>query len=573
MAEIVKHLMVTKNATIRKTMEVIDQAPHKGAPGGIALVVDKTNKLLGIVTDGDIRRATLRGVNLDSPVGNIMVKDPVTVTKGLSSGEMLDLVLKKVSANPRLRGSKKVDKVVVVDEQGRVADIVSFFEIWRKSEIKTREVCIIGLGYVGLTLAASLSDVGFRIIGVDHNKQILESIRHGEPHVHEFGLEPLMKYHLNKTFLLKPDLQKSESDVYIICVETPVDENKEPVLVALEKASISVGRVLKKDDLVVLRSTVPVGSCRNFVLPLLEKVSGLKGGKDFYLAFAPERTIEGRALEELRKLPQVVGGLDKTSVELATKLFRELAPTIVTVESLEAAEMVKLINNSYRDLTFAYANELAVICDKMGLDATKLIEAANEGYQRSSVPTPSPGVGGACLTKDPYILIDAAKKVGYEPKLIEDARKINEYMPALVAEKILGFCKSNKKNVSTAKILLIGFAFKGKPETKDMRYSPTLDLLSSLKKAGFKRIYGHDPVVLESEIKKLGVVPCDLKRGFEGADCAIVMNNHESYATIGIRLMLGRMKKPGLFFDSWHLFSKEMLAPIKGVVYETFGVG
>lgn len=571
MTDIVEHLFVTEDTTIRKTMEVIDEAPHKGAPSGIALVVDKSEKLLGIVTDGDIRRATLKGVNLDTPVGDIMVKDPVTVEKGLSSGEMLDLVLKKVRESPRLRGAK-VEKIVVVDERGRAVDVVSFFEIWRKSEIKTREVCIIGLGYVGLTLAASLSDVGFRIIGVDHNRKILESLKRGEPHVHEVGLEPLMKYHLNKTFLLKPDLEKSESDVYIICVETPVDGNKKPVLDYLERATISVGRVLKKDDLVILRSTVPIGSCRNFVLPILERESGLVGGKDFYLAFAPERTIEGKALEELRKLPQVIGGLDKTSIELASKLFRELAPTIVTVESLEAAEMVKLINNTYRDLTFAYANEIAVICDKLGLDATKLIEAANEGYPRGNVPLPSPGVGGACLTKDPYIFIDAARRAGYEPKLVKAARKINEYMPSLVAEKILGFCRSNKKNLRAAKVFLIGFAYKGRPETADMRFSPTLDLLEALKRAGVKRIYGYDPVVPVSEIKKLGVVPCNLKRGFEKADCAIIMNNHESYSNIRIHPLLNSMRKPGLLFDGWHIFSKEIVAPINGIVYETFGV-
>lgn len=571
MKEVVKSLLVSKDTSIRKTMEVIDRAPHVGAPAGIAIVVDESRKLLGIVTDGDIRRATLKGIDLNSPVGDIMVKDPVTVTGGLSSGEMLDFVMKKVRESPRLRGAK-VEKILVVDEQNRIDDVISFFEIWRKSEIKAREVCIVGLGYVGLTLAASLSDVGFRIIGVDHNKKILEGLKRGEPHVHEVGLEPLMKYHLNKTFLLKPDLEKSESDAYIICVETPVDDNKRPVLDYLERATVSVGRVLKKDDLIILRSTVPVGSCRNFVLPILERQSGLVGGKDFYLAFAPERTIEGKALEELRKLPQVIGGLDKTSIELASKLFRELAPTIVTVESLEAAEMVKLINNTYRDLTFAYANELAVVCDKLGLDAAKLIEAANEGYSRGNVPTPSPGVGGACLTKDPYIFIDAARKAGYEPKLVKDARKINEQMPSLVAKKILGFCKSRKKSISTAKIFLIGFAYKGKPETADMRFSPTLDLLKELKKGSFRKIYGYDPLVPASEIKKLGVIPCNLKQGFDKADCAAIMNNHESYANIGMRPLLNSMKKPGLLFDGWHIFSRETVAAVNGVVYETFGV-
>lgn len=570
MNETIKNILVTRGTTIRKTMEIVDRAPHKGAPAGMALVVDKTNKLLGVVTDGDIRRATLRNVDLDSPVESIMIKDPVTVTKGLSGGDMLGDVLKKVRESPRLRGAK-VDKIVVVDEEGRVNDVVSFFEIWRKSEIKTREVCIVGLGYVGLTLAASLSDVGFRIIGVDHNKEILQKLKRGIPHVHEVGLDALLKYHLNKTFLLKPDLEKRESDVYIICVETPIDDSGKPVMKHLEKAAISAGRVLKKDDLVVIRSTVPVGSCRNFVLPILERESGLAMGKDFYLVFAPERTVEGKALEELRKLPQVIGGLDKTSVELASKLFRELAPTIVTVDSLEAAEMVKLINNTFRDLTFAYANELALICDKLGLDAAKLIEASNEGYPRGNVPAPSPGVGGACLTKDPYILIDAAKKRGVEPVLMKHARKINEYMPSHVAEKIVSFCRSKRKNLSKVKIFIIGFAYKGRPETKDMRFSPTLDLLKFLAKAGVKRIYGYDPVVPKIEIEKLGVTVCNLRQGLKGADCAVIMNNHESYTDMSIYPLLNSMKKPGLFFDGWHIFPKEMVARVKGITYGGFG--
>lgn len=570
MNETIRNILVLKEATIRKVMEVIDAAPHRGAPAGMALIVDKANMLLGVVTDGDIRRATLRNVPLDSPVKKIMTKDPITVTKGLTSGEMIDTVLKKVQESRRLRGFK-VDKIVVVDDRGRVDDVVSFFEVWRKSEIKTREVCIVGLGYVGLTLAASLADVGFRIIGIDHNKKILGDLKRGKPHVQEVGLDPLLKYHLNKTFLLKPDLEKSESDVYVICVETPITKQRVPVTKYLERAAASVGKVLKKDDLVVVRSTVPVGTCRNFVLPILERESGLAGGKDFYLAFAPERTVEGIALEELRKLPQVIGGLDKTSIELASKLFRELAPTIVTVDTMEDAEMVKLVNNTFRDLTFAYANELALICDKLGLDAVKLIEAANEGYPRGHVPVPSPGVGGACLSKDPYIFIGAAKKKGYEPVLVKHARRINESMPAYVAKKVSRFCESARKKLPGAKVFIIGFAFKGRPETADMRFSPTLDLLGLLRKAGVKRIYGYDPVVPSAEIRKLGATVCDLKRGFEKADCVLIMNNHESYTKMNIYPLLNRMKRPGLFFDGWHLFSKEAVARVKGITYKGLG--
>lgn len=566
---VIKHLLVTKDTPIKETMRVIDGAPHKGAPAGIALVVDEADKLLGVVTDGDIRRATLKNVSLDSPVETIMIKNPVVVDRELSSGEMLDVVLKKVREDSRLRGFK-VDKIIVVDKEGRVDDVVSFFEVWRKSEIKAREVCIVGLGYVGLTLAASLSDVGFRIIGVDHNVKIVRELRQGKPHIHEVGLDSLLEYHLGKTFFVKSGLEKSESDVYLICVETPVDEDNIPIMTPLERATVSVGNVLKKDDLVVVRSTVPVGTCRDFVLPVLERESGLIGGRDFFLAFAPERTIEGKALEELKRLPQIIGGLDRISVELASKLFRELAPAIVNVDSLESAEMVKLVNNAFRDLTFAYANELALACDGLGLDTVKLIGAANEGYLRGGIPAPSPGVGGTCLKKDPYIFMISIKKAGHNPLLVRYAREINEYMPSFVAGKVIRFCQFANKDPSSVKVFIIGFAFKGRPETSDTRESNTLDLLRHLEK--FTNIYGYDPIVPMDEIEKFGATACDLDGGFENADCVLIMNNHESYSKMDILSLLNKMNRPGLFFDGWHIFSKEIVAHVDGITYDGLGV-
>jgi len=559
----IKPILVTKDFTIRQTMKVIDEAPHKDAPAGIALVVDETNKLLGIVTDGDIRRATLKNINLDSPIETIMTTNPVVVDKKLSSSEMLDIVLKRT----RERRGLKIDKIIVTDEEGRVDDIISFFDVWRKSEIKTREVCIVGLGYVGLTLAASLSNVGFRIIGVDHNEKIVEMLRQGKSHIHEVGLESLLEYHLNKTFFIKPDLERSESDVYIICVETPIDENNVPIMKPLEKATTSIGKVLKKDDLVIVRSTIPIGICRHTVLPILEKESGLTRGRDFFLAFAPERTIEGKALEELKTLPQIVGGLDKISVELASKLFRELAPLIISVDSLESAELVKLVNNTYRDLKFAYANELALICDKLGLDTVKLIRAANEGYLRGGISVPSPGVGGICLKKDSYIFMNSVKEI-YSPLLVRDARKINELMPLHIAQKIYNFVS---KEPSKTKIFIIGFAFKGQPETADMRESSTLDLLKHLRIFKFT-IHGYDPVVPREEIEKLELIVCDLEQGFDKADCVLIMNNHESYSKIDIYSLLNRMNRPGLFFDGWHIFSKEIIERVDGITYEGLGV-
>ena len=572
MNEKIKHIFVAPDSTIRRTMEIITEAPHKDAPAGIALVVDESGKLVGVITDGDIRRATLRGVSIDSLVEEIMIKDPVTVTKGLSSSEMLRKILRKVKETKRIR-SYKVDKIIIVDEQDRVDDVISFFELWRRSEIKTREVCIVGLGYVGLTLAVSLADVGFKVVGVDKNKEIIQSLKRGEAHFHEVGLNALLNYHINKSLFVTASLDSVDSDVYIICVDTPVDENHKPNMENFKDACISVSDVLKKEDLVIVRSTVPVGTSRNIALPILEKQSELTGGRDFYLASAPERTVAGKALEELRRLPQIVGGLDIVSSELTSNLFKKLTPTIINVDSLEAAELIKLVDNTFRDYIFAYSNELALICDRLNLDTVKVIRAANNGYARNRIPVPSPGVGGSCLTKDPYIFMDIAKKVGHEAKLAIIAREINEYMPQFIAEKIINFCSEYEKNISGIKLFIIGFAFKGEEETSDTRKSSTIDLIKHLKTfSNNLEIYGYDPVVSMEEIKRLGAKPCDLETGFENADCVVIMNNHKSYANMDIYGLLSKMNKPALFFDGWHIFPREVVTKVEGIVYEGLGV-
>jgi nucleotide sugar dehydrogenase len=568
-----KNILVSPNTTIRKAMEIINAAPLKGAPAGIALVVGESNKLSGVVTDGDIRRTTLSGVGIDTPVEEIMIRDPVTVTKGLSSSKMIKEVLRKVKETKRIRDSK-VDKIIIVDEQNRVEDVISFFELWKRSEIKIREVCIIGLGYVGLTLGISLADIGFKVVGVDRNKEVIQSLLRGNAHFHEVGLNALLEFHVNKSFFIKEELDSEDSDVYIICVDTPIGRERKAEMKNFEDACLSVGKILKKDDLVIVRSTVPVGTCRNVVLPILEKSSALIGGGDFYLACAPERTVAGKALEELRKLPQIVGGLDTTSAELTSNLFRNLTPTIVNVDSIEVAEMIKLIDNTFRDFIFAYPNELALICDRLNLDTVELIRAANEGYSRNRIPLPSPGVGGSCLTKDTYIFMEIAARAGGEAKLTRVAREINEYMPVYVAEKIANFCKANEKDLSEVKIFIIGFAFKGEPETSDTRKSSTLDLIKHLKTFNEHiKISGYDPVVSSEEIKKIGVIPCTLETGFENADCVVIMNNHKSYANMDIYRLLSKMNKQGLFFDGWHIFSREVVTKVEGVVYDGLGVG
>jgi len=562
----ISQITASINSNIRETMILINDAAPKGVPSGIALVTDNDNTLIGIVTDGDIRRALVNKIDMETRIEEIMVRDPITVPKGLSESEMIELARKKTKASLRLK-DEKVDKVIVVDNEGRVDDVINFFDLWKASDIKNKDVLVVGLGYVGLTLSVVLADVGFKVIGFDINEDIMKSIKKCEPPFYEKGLSSLLKFHVNKkNFRTVSTLQKGLANVYILCVGTPIKRNNKPSLEFIKNASKLIGKILKKRDLIILRSTVPVGTCQNIVLPILEKESGLSGGEDFFLSFAPERTTEGNALVELRSLPQVIGGLNVRSLNLASELFSNLNKTIVRLLSLEAAEMVKLINNAFRDLSFAFSNELAIIGDQWNLDVVNIIEAANEGYPRNHIPVPSPGVGGVCLKKDPYIFINSLKHEKFKAGLSLLGRKINEYMPMFVVNKIESFINNYKKNAGI-KIFLIGFAFKGDPETSDMRASTSIDVFNLLKNNTGWQLFGYDPIVKRSEIEKLGITGCGLREGFKEADCAVFLNNHSSYRSIDILGLAEIMNKPAYFFDGWHIFPREEIERVKGIVY------
>jgi nucleotide sugar dehydrogenase len=313
---------------------------------------------------------------------------------------------------------------------------------------------------------------------------------------------------------------------------------------------------------------VPIGTCRNFVIPILENKSGLIAGRDFFVAFAPERTIEGRALEELRTLPQIIGGFNKQSIDYTSQLFQLFTPNIISVSSLEAAETVKLLNNTFRDVIFAFANEASQICDGFDLSTREIIRAANEGYPRDKIPYPSPGVGGACLVKDPYIFAESARRAKHKSEISVLARKINTRMIDFVYDKVDSFCFKSKKNPKSAKIFIMGMAFKGDPETSDIRDSTSVYVLNKLQ-GRYKNIYIYDPVVNRHELERLGArVVSGPKAGFKEADCVLVLNNHASYKDLNIYTLAKSMAKPGFLFDGWGIYSKEKFAPLSGITYK-----
>ncbi len=435
-------------------------------------------------------------------------------------------------------------------------------------------VCILGLGYVGLTLSSVLADVGYKVTGVDRDEKLIKGLLNQKPHFHEKGLEELLK-HLSKgpnppSYVTS--LKESYGTVYIITVGTPIlRPSLEPNLNYVRSATAEVGQVLQKGDLVILRSTVPVGTTRTVALPMLEEASGLKAGIDFDIAFCPERTVEGKALKELRELPQIVGGLNEVSAERAARLFKKSTNSIFDVGSLEAAEMLKIMDNTYRDVMFSYANQMALLCEALGLDMVPLVRTANQGYNRNNIPVPSPGVGGACLSKDPYILASVCKKAGVDPSLFLLGRSINEFMPINVCNRVAAELKNKGKSISDAQVLVLGFSFKGKPETSDIRDSPTLDLISKLKEMGAV-LRGHDPLVTREEIEALGVKYFELEDGFKGADAVVIMINHTLYEEMDIEALLDTTDKPVVIVDGWHLFNSESLGNIEGVTYLCTGL-
>tara|TARA_B100001750_G_scaffold235320_1_gene237695 strand:- start:766 stop:1833 length:1068 start_codon:yes stop_codon:yes gene_type:complete len=343
----------------------------------------------------------------------------------------------------------------------------------------------------------------------------------------------------------------------MVCVSTPINnQTHQPILDNLESVTKEIGKNIKKDEMVILRSTVPIGITRNFVLPLLEKESGLKCGDDFHLVFAPERTLQGNALEELRTLPQIIGGINTKSTDLASNLFNEITKKIVRVSSLEAAEVIKLFDNTYRDTTIAVGNLFGKICDSINLDSREVIKAANNGYERNKILFPGAGVGGGCLVKDPYLLL-ASLDPSIDLTLISSTREINDSMINDTKNLIeTSFEKAGKK-IEESKILILGFAFKGFPATDDIRFSPTLPIVDFLKNNNAK-LLGYDPNVKEESIEKLGV--SSVSNMFdENIDCVIIMNNNPKFKNIDFNQFKRNSSKPLLVIDGWYMYNPDMI--------------
>jgi UDP-N-acetyl-D-glucosamine dehydrogenase len=381
------------------------------------------------------------------------------------------------------------------------------------------KVGIIGLGYVGLPLAVAFAEAGHEVVGLDADPRKVESLGEGRSYIEDVpdsAIEAVGKR--LSTTANYADLASCHAA--LICVPTPLTSAREPDLSHLVDAARSLSSVLQPEQLVVLESTTYPGSTRERLRPLLEE-SGMAAGRDFHLAFSPERIDPGRTDYTIRTTPKLVGGLTPACGERAAELYREICDEVEVLSTPEAAELAKLLENIFRSVNIALVNELAQLCDRLGIDVWEVVDAASTkpfGFMRFD---PGPGMGGHCLPIDPFYLAFKAREHGFYPEFIELAGKINQAQPEFCVDRIERALNEVRKPVKGSRLLLIGASYK--PGVGDIRESPTLKIMGLLGDLGAELSY-HDPYVPELRDFHLRSVPLEGEVG--AADMVVIITAH-----------------------------------------------
>jgi UDP-N-acetyl-D-glucosamine dehydrogenase len=387
------------------------------------------------------------------------------------------------------------------------------------------DVGIIGAGYVGLPLATTFAEAGCRVLLVDVVSPVVEALNRGESHIEDISgdrLKPLVDAELVHATTDYAEL--TEVDAILIALPTPLSRQREPDLSIVEAAARGIAKVLREGQVVVLESTTWPGTTREVLLPILEQGSGLTAGSGFHLAMSPERVDPGREDWTTKTTPKVLGGITPECTRRAADVYRRAVDTIVEVSTPEAAELTKLLENIFRSVNIALVNELAQLCDRMGIDVWEVVDAAATkpfGYMRFS---PGPGLGGHCIPIDPFYLTWKAREFGFYTEFIELAGKVNEEMPYF-CRSLVSQALNHAKEMAMkgAKILVLGVAYK--PDIADMRESPAVKLISLLRNAGADVAY-HDPHV--SSFDEHGVEMHSVAYEPAAYDCVVIATDHHS---------------------------------------------
>jgi UDP-N-acetyl-D-mannosaminuronic acid dehydrogenase len=385
---------------------------------------------------------------------------------------------------------------------------------------------VVGSGQVGLPTAALFANADFMVTAIDVKPTVVKAVNDGVSPIDEPGLQRLVSQNVQKGKLkavLNFDVAFNKEDAVIFCVQTPIYARKKPNLSFLMRALRNVVKNMKKQAIIVICSTVPPGTMREKIKPLLESLSGLHADTDFYLAYVPERVTPGKALQEFVESPRLVGGIGPNSTKITAELFRTVCKKIIETDAT-TAEIAKTAENTFRDVNIAFANQLALICEQYDADVTKVIKLANT-HPRVNVHTPGPGVGGPCLTKDPYLLIHQFKA---KDDIIKTARKINDSMPVHIVKLTLKALKNSGKDLKNSKISILGTAYKA--NITDSRFSPSEQIIQKLKELGAETI-AYDPQCKNTFGAKRAT---SLLEGIRDTDCLIIATDHTEFKNLNL---------------------------------------
>ncbi|MCW4024564.1 MAG: nucleotide sugar dehydrogenase [Candidatus Bathyarchaeota archaeon] len=424
-------------------------------------------------------------------------------------------------------------------------------------------LAVVGTGYVGLPTAALFAQAGFNVTAIDIRESIVARIRKGHSPIQEPGLETIISSHVQSGKLKAELLYSSifrDKRVIIITVQTPIGVDKKPDLSFLINAIQKIGPELQEGTLVAVCSTLPPGTMHDKIVPLLSRLSGLTPDKDFYLAYVPERIAPGVAIKEFVESPRLVGGIGPNSTLIASSVFRRVCKNIIETDA-PTAEISKTAENTFRDVNIAFANQLALICEKHHADVVKVIALANT-HTRVNIHLVGPGVGGPCLTKDPYLLI--YETIFPNQSIVETARQINDYMPKHMVGLLIDSLKNNGKNVRDSYVTVLGTAYKA--DVDDSRFTPSEPIIREL--LGIcKNVSVYDPYCTETFGAKRA---CSIAEAASGSDCLMILTDHSEFKNLDLSALKSLMNGSPVIVDG-----RRMLMPdrVLSAGFSYYGVG
>ena len=436
----------------------------------------------------------------------------------------------------------------------------SLIEAIRKQNAK---ICVIGLGQVGLPTALTFSEAGFDVTGYDINEKLLSTLNSKKAPYEENNLETLLKSCMGKgRFSIISNFEESvrKSDVIIVCVSTPLTNDVKPDLSYIEKVCQSLSGLSLKNKIVIIESSIPPGTFAGLVLPLLGRQN--KFGVDFWSAFVPERLAPGQAFSEIRETPRIIGHIDEESGIIAKALYEKIVSSEILMTPVQIAEVSKLVENTYRDVNIAFANEVGLICEKYDIDVVELIRVCNS-HPRVKLLQPGPGVGGPCLPKDPYLLLNPGGNLQIESRIILESRKINDNMPYHVVSLLADALEEQNKRLSETTVLILGTAYKA--NVSDTRLSPAREIITQLIKSG-TNVFVYDPKTDEKfggkQISKISDV-------LAACDAVLLVTDHDEFKKIDVK-EFQKMKKKPILVDTRRIFQKNKVETL-GIHYLSIG--